>query len=304
MSTLPRRSRPYAHLAGDLSGWPKGTVPSPAVLRNLDQFSSELVDGEDGGDYEPENPIVLGPGGDVSGVAHCMRLDAGSFSGDIETVKGNKLAGDDLGEPGLILLSGAVPTLQSARTRTVVVPFTFQADAVSGTTPAGLDFSPFYEIDPVTLGIKLITSVSGARMFNVPLPLRGQHRGATIDHVDFEFIVAGTFAAVPADASKSRFRVLKVGSGDAYAALHTASVGAYDSGGWLIDPAATLATFTNNGKPRTATYACDQNNTGLDPDASFFMLQARLGQGAGPGVGSVMLCARVYLTAISDFRQE
>src|SRR4051812_16622967 len=96
--------RPYVHLAGDLSGWPKGFVPTPSHLRALDQYSSELVNGDEGGTWAPSAPIVLGAYASPS-----LTLDTASvFSGDVKTVSGNS-RGDELDTPGLVLQNGQPP---------------------------------------------------------------------------------------------------------------------------------------------------------------------------------------------------
>ena len=113
--------RPYIHLAGDLSGYPKGFVPSHAWGRRLDQFSSELVNGDEGGEYAPTSPLVIGPHGtptiDLTSVGSVL-------SGDVETVKGNRLDDSIDSTPGLVLLAGAVPALAATASRIVTVPFT------------------------------------------------------------------------------------------------------------------------------------------------------------------------------------
>ncbi len=283
--------RPYVHLAGDLSGWPQGFTPTPAHLRNLDQFSSELVNGDEGGSYAPTSPIVVGPWGTPT----VTLSTAGSvLSGDIETAAGNGRDATLDVLPGLILQSSAVPTFQSSRTKSVVVGFSafMETDSLAATN------EPKFEVDPVTLGAKAL-AISNARMVSVPLPIRAQHRGSTIASVDFRVIVAGRHTALP--GVMMRFRVLKV-TGNTAAALHTV-IGDYDANGWYVDPAATVALFTNNGQPRTLTYTPDQNHTSLDPTNAFWMVQARMSDAAAQ-IGSIFLSATVHLTTIADFRQE
>jgi hypothetical protein len=280
--------RPYVHLAGDLSGWPKGFVPTPAFLRNLDQFSSELVNGDEGGTYEPTDPIVLGPYGTP---AITLSTVGSVLSGDIETVVGNSRDESLDAISGLVLQSSALPTFQTARTRSVVVGFTNFMEVQS----LAVLLEPRFDVDPLTLGARSIVSADSSRMVCVPLPLRAQHRGSTISSVDFRFIIANPQTALP--AVMPRFRVLAV-SADTAAALHTV-VGDYDANGWYTDPTATVATFTNNGQVRTLTYTPDQNHTSIDPSNTFFMAQVRM-----TTLGAIIISATVNLTAIADYRQE
>lgn len=288
--------RPFVNLAGDLSGWPLGFVPTPAFLRNLDQYSSELVNGDEGGDWSPFDPIVIGPHGTPT-----VTLDtAGSvLSGDVETVKGNQLDARLDATPGLVLQGGAIPTFANARSRTIVVPFTCFIEGRLNTLP--LPF-PFYEIDPVTLGAKSnllgdLYSYSDTVIVSVPFPVRAQHRNATIDSIDFRVLIAGQFRTMP--ATPMHLRIVRV-SANTSVALHS-NGGDYDANGWYADPASTVAEFTGNGEPRVLTYTPDQNNTALDPSTDYFMLQCR---GASVFSNCIFLSAAVKLSAIADMRQE
>lgn len=283
--------RPYVHLAGDLSGWPLGTVPVPATGKKLDQFSSELVNGDEGGGWGPEGPIVLGPYGTPT-----ITIDTGSLlSGDVETVKGNGLGTEIDAIPGLVLIGGANPPFQNVRSRTVVVGFTnFVENDTSTTTNI-----PRVLADPLTLGAKFYSSLANNRIVSVPLPLRAQHRGGYITQVDFRFIVAGgaLWTAVPGSAL--RFRVARI-TADVVDPLHS-NGGGYDANGNLIDPAATLLDFTNNGQVRTLSYIPDQNYGPINPDTEWYVFQAR--PFTGPGLGSVFVSATFTITSIADLRE-
>lgn len=298
--------RKYVHLAGNLSGWPLGFVPSPATLRNLDQHSSELVNGDDGGTYSPETPIVIGP----YGVPTVNLSNAGSLlSGDVETVKGNRLDTSCEPTPGLVLLGGAVPALSAGVLRSVAVPFTSwdESRVVAGVPLIYLldGEMNFYALDPVTLSM---TALSGMDLFTVgntvvvtvPLPQRAMHRAATIERIDVRFRVNGQQRVLP--ATLPSIRVLRVRPvPDAQFALHTAA-GGYDANGWLVDTAATVAAYTFGGEPRTLSYIPDQYNTAIDPTQEFYLLQMR--GSTAPWVGSSWLSATVSLSGIVDMRQE
>lgn len=285
--------RPFIELAGDLSGWPKGFVPSPAFLRKLDQFSSELVNGDEGGSWEPEDPIVLGPVG-----ATTMTFSSGNslLSGDVETVKGN--ADDEtVNQAGLILTGGAAPIFETSRTRDIVVPLGIHIEALSGSAQN----NPRFEIDPLTLGARRIISNNTSDILTVPLPIRAQHSGATIASVDFRFQVASQRSALP--STMPRVRVARL-TGGTIAPLQSSTSSPYDANGWYVDQAGTASAYFNNGQTRTLTYTCNQNNASLDQSNKLWMVQIRDEGGGNNFVGNIFLSAVVHLTSIADFRQE
>ena len=273
--------------------WPLSTTPSPQRFRNLDQHASELVNGEDGGEWNPASPIVLGP----YTTPNLTLNTAGSvFSGDIETVKGNG-RGDGLDKAGLVLLSNEHPTFQTPRERTVVVGFVAWSEATS----LAVTNNPSFELDPVRFCARAIKA-SNSVICTVPLPLRAQHRGATLSSVDFRYAIEGARTALP--PSMPRFRVIKI-SGDTIVSLHTAA-GAYDANGWYVDQAATPGDYYNNNQTRIATFTPDQNHTNLDPTNATWAVQWRNeGGGIAPaGVGNLFMSATLHLTNIVDMRQE
>lgn len=290
---------PYASILGT---YPKGLVPTPKLLRDLDQFSSELVNGEDGGTWSPSAPIVIGPYHVESPTTEgTVNLTTGTslLSGDVETVAGNS-RGDEIDIPGLVLEGSSYPTFQTARGRTVVVPFTGWIEQESNQALT----NPRSEFDETLFAPRITTSLSSTRIYSVPLPLRAQHRGCTIASAEFQVLVAGRFTSVP--GTPQSVRLLKVGPGDVSASLASTG-GSYDANGWLVDPAATVADFTNNGNPRTLTFNCNQNHTSIDPDSAFFMAQWRpwqFGGGITTGLGSLILSVKLTLTSLADLRQE
>ncbi len=284
--------RRYVHLAGDLSGYPKGMVPEPAWGRRLDQFSSELVNGDEGGTWAPETPIVIGPRSTPT-----ITIGNGSLlSGDIETVRGNSAGTDIDAIPGLVLSGSAVPTFQSTRSRTVVVGFAnfTEYDSLSATN------IPRVLVDPLTLGAKLYSSLTSSRIISAPFPLRAQHRGGTITNVAFRFIVAGGALWTALPGTMLRVRVARIRA-DVVAALHT-TTGVYDANGYYEDDAATVAAFVNNGQVRTINYVPNQNNGPIDPDQDWYVLQIRPFTGT-QGLGSIIVSATVTITGIAGLRE-
>lgn len=292
--------QPYIHLAGNLSGWPLGMVPTPRILRRFDQYSSELVNGEEGGTYAPESPIVVGnarPGAvgqsDISFISSACLLD-----GDVETVKGND-TGDAAYESGLILNPGAYPDLQSSHSRIVVVHFAFCVE--SGVQNSGPTTT--HDIDPVTLGARTVSPgydlVSGPPVLTVALPFNARHRSANIFQVDFRFALAGQRSAIP--GNKPKFRIARASS-SAIQTMHTAA-GGYDANGWLTDPAATVATYVNANKTRTVSYVPNQNHLDIDPSLWAYFVQIQT-EDLTVGNGDVWLSAAVTLTNILNMKQE
>ena len=301
--------RRHIVLAGDLSGWPKGITPSPALMKRLDQYSSELVNGEDGGTWSPADPIVIGPYRNPEDLTtETILFDGvGSMTGDIETVKGNSKAGTVQGFTGLVMSGGSLPEFQSARSRTIVVPFVGFTESANATR----SFREMYEVDPLTLGCrgiyrKVVSDIEGiisqlepstSQIVGVPFPTRAQHRSATFSSFVFRVLIVGNYNAVPATPMK--FRVVRV-TGDTVVALHS-NGGGYDANGWLSDTAATPADYMNGGQVREFTYVPDQNHTSIDPSTDFFMMQARA---SSDFRNSVFLSAVVTLGGITDMRQE
>lgn len=289
---MPRR--PYVYLGGV---WPFGFAPQPAHFRKLDQFSSELVNGEDGGTWEPEEPIILGPFGGAPAATVALTTSGSILSGNVETVLGNE-DGDEVNQPGLVLQSGAVPTFQSARSRIVTVGFTNAFYSESGTAQ---NVEPYFVERQTLAGVLGGSGPAASRMHTVVVPIRGQHRGATIAQVDFRIIVAASSqATLPVTGNAARFRIAKV-VGDTTVFLHDNTSG-YDANGWLIDPAATAAAWHNNGQVRTIPFVPNQNHTNIDPSTSWFMVQMR--PAFGMAVGTMLLSATITLTGIADYRQE
>lgn len=289
--------RPYIHLAGDQSLWPRGFAPQVSHFRALDQFSSELINGEEGGTWVPTEPLVLG-----GTIANALRLNtSGSvISGDVETVDGNEL-GTELETPGLILQSGAVPTFPTPRTRIINVGFTNAFHAVNGTPE-----SEYHAVDPDSGALMIVGTPPSVMVFAAVIPIRGTHKGATISQVDFRFIAAGdpNAAAVPAATSSFAGRVLRCSS-SAVAHFHSATAnvpGGYSAAGWRWDTATTVADWLNNGQVRTHTYTPDQNHTNVDPESYFYMVQMRTAIGAL--AGTMFLSAAIHLTNIVDYRPE
>jgi hypothetical protein len=292
---------PYTFLAGDLSGWPVGTTPTPRLLQRLDQFSSELVNGVDGGSWAPVDPIVIGP----QAIETIVLSTAGSvLAADIETVKGNRPG--VMGQPGLVLLGTPAPLFQTPRTRDVVVPFSFWSE--SNVNAGEFDAGWYrYELDPLTLGARSTSRFQAVLpdvVAIVPLPIRAQHRGATIASIDFRYRIGQRRVALP--TTQPKFRAIRVHRDDLALPLHT-NAGGYDVQGWLIETAADINAYYNGGNTKTITYTPNQNHANIDPDTHFWAVQWIDDDAFLTGdesIGNTFLSATIHLTNIIDLRQE
>lgn len=94
--------------------WPRHIVPTPSKLTQLDQVTSEALNGTNGGNYNPTSPIYIGGSGiDIRGTNSIL-------SGTLVTDRGSR--GIRLGQPSVR------PSFVTARTRTVVFPLTTSND--------------------------------------------------------------------------------------------------------------------------------------------------------------------------------
>lgn len=275
---------------------PAGAVITPSRLRNLDQFSSELVNGEEGGTYAPSDPIVLG-----SSVTPAVAIGNGStLTGDVTTADGNS-RGDDIDTPGLVLQGGAYPAFVTPRERTIVVPFVSfneiqcEREILGVAVPTG----GAHSFDGDMWGVKTASSWTVPRLLLFPLPLRAQHTGATIDWVDFRYRITRPRSAIPAIVPK--FRVARC-STVSTAGLHT-NGGGYNADGFLPDQAATAADYWNYGQTRTLRYTPDQYNTSLAPQNYQYVLEIWT-EKPSDGLDTVYLSATVKLSAIATMRHE
>lgn len=275
--------------------FPVGTVPTPGLLKRLDKYSSEMINGDEGGTYAPASPIVFGPGS-VLLPALTFTQASSEFTGDIETVKGNSKAAEAESEPpGIFLRAGVFPEFESARTRAPVVPFSSWAEGL-----AALDDVPFYVLDPVFFGARAIVTNLAPRPAAVAVPFRAAHHGATITSVTFRFVVTNRRAALP--ATQPGFRVLRQSTGSGLQPLLSAGGGA-DANGWKYSTAANAAVYWNNGKVQDVEYACDQNNV-VDAGAYAYMVQFIDEVDTGGPHGNVYLSATFNITNLTHYRPE
>lgn len=236
---------------------PNGWVPSPRILRDLDQWSSEIINAGDGGTWNPTSPIVLGRG-NVFPLMNITTVGT-TFTGDVETVRGNS-RGDF---SGIQLIGGSVPSwpwFESARLHDYFVPFNQWTEArVIG------DEGPMqFGLDPNYATIKRIHTDSD-HLFLVVLPPQAFIFGGAVSQVTFYYRVVQR-TALPTTLPKFRV-VRKVGTG-VTEPCHDNS-GGYDASGFLEDTAASASAYYNFGQVREVAYECNQNADDIDSDEMF-----------------------------------
>lgn len=150
--------------------WPSVIIPTPDAMRRMDQAASECIDGDNGGTWNPSSPIIIGGAG-VS-LLNNVRLTG--------VVTGPRAAGG-----GGIVLTSQFVVLETARTRTTVVPLRDFLTRVDGD-------SPYNELGA---GISAFAAVGGA--FSCELPSRRIHRGYTPLSVTLRMRVGARPGSVP-----------------------------------------------------------------------------------------------------------
>lgn len=159
--------------------WPLTAVPSPEVMRAMDQMASELVDGDHGGVWAPSSPIVIGGAG--------MTL---SVSGTLNGVS----TGPRAASGGGIVLGSSYLTLASARARVTVIPLRdFLARSDDNTT----------NYNESGAGIANV-----AAGFSCRVPSYRLHKGYTPTSVTLRMRVGTRPAAVP--TAMPGFRITRV----------------------------------------------------------------------------------------------
>jgi hypothetical protein len=149
-------------------------VITPGFVRHLDKDSSQSINGDEGGVWTPDKPIVIGGAG-------VLIEDAGGFAGGVTTGTSRGATG------GALVLGDDDWPEHAARTRTVLFP-------VVDRLGARLDYTDWVtSVEPGALklgavsGISLVIDIDGRR-----LPA-----GATIASVTLRFSVGDKPTAVP-----------------------------------------------------------------------------------------------------------
>lgn len=301
---------PFVNVTGS---WPKGTVPTGPKLHKLDQHSSELVNGDEGGTWTPRTPIVIGFKPRVGDTNARLYVAADSLiSGDIETVKGNRRQPRQVGasvgieayEPG----TPAAPVFETPRSRTIDVAFTCWTESteIAGNGDPHAS-EALFAFDPVLMCPRSVMGTVDKRSDNVgvfPLPLRGNHHGARIASVTFYFQIGSRPTALP--AQKPHFRIVRYEAADGSAVKMHSFGGAYDSVGWLVDPSANVSTYFDDGNVRSLTYVPDLNNENLDTSGYGYALQWLDDDNDIPEgeQGNAFLGARIVIDQIVSLRSE
>ena len=158
------------------SQWAATTVPTPDLLRHLDQRSFEGVNGDAGGVYAPKKPIVIGGSGlQLPNVTHTHAM-AGLATGR------SAAAG------GAIILATQYPGLIPPRQRNTVQ---FLRDF------AGMGESG-NQLDGVVPGAVTLAGNNANSYLAAVIHPRRLHDGATLNRITLRMKVGGVPAAFPA----------------------------------------------------------------------------------------------------------
>jgi hypothetical protein len=159
-------------------------VPTPSQVRRLDQQTSESVNGDEGGTWHPEKPIIIGGAG--------VRLfGASSITGGVTT---GKYAPDG----ALLLGDSDYPEYVTPRTRTVLFPIVddYWAAADDNATSQSPLVADYVQGEPGRF--QLTKQTVGAAVTSMGLDTKRFPPGATISEVRLCFRVGMKPATVPA----------------------------------------------------------------------------------------------------------
>lgn len=155
------------------------TLATPAAMSRLDQHVSELIDGEEGGTWNPSAPITVG--------GECLSLESTGCKilGGVRTAQGGRLA----------LGPNHYPVFD-ARNRDVVVPLR----SVLEVSEADFDGTNDYAAVPGSLRLR-------GTLAQIMIPPLGLHPGATLTAFRLRFRVGVAPSAVP--SRMPAFRIVR-----------------------------------------------------------------------------------------------
>lgn len=177
------------------------TVIEPSNVRDLDQQASESINGDEGGTWNPVEPIAIGGLG-VKLVTDPAAATA-NFTGPIRTGPLSQ---------GLILGDNEVPVFETARTTSFAIHLG-NIFAKSESQPTVRFNSPFDAGVPGRIQTTSRTSGATVTYLNGWIPSYRLPRGSIISSVEFRFRVGYKPATLPAGLPMFRvFRVPKTGN--------------------------------------------------------------------------------------------
>lgn len=218
---------------------PTGTVPTPGRVRYFDQKTTEAINGDDGGTWNPQRPIVL-----VGPHAILVSATGSSMTGGVRTGRGS------------IALRQSViqyPTFSPARTRNVFIPFGRGHTGNTGSTTTPISGHQSYDIEPSTGGVRCIepfNSTFPGPEVQIAIPGRRLHNAGTLSTAFSPgvYSVALVFKVpVPRDhlpTSLPSFAIHRIDSSGNAAGL----------GGFLTMTPADPIVYHNNGQPYLVPY--------------------------------------------------
>jgi hypothetical protein len=231
------------------------TVPAPAKIAQLDQQTSESVNGDAGGTWAPETPIAVGGAG--------LTLNSiSAFSGGVRTRRGYSSAS----KPRIHLSTG-FPRFGTARSRTVVLmpPTHFKTD--------GSDEFIFDRNGQVNASERATTP---AINLSFQVPQSRLHNGGTLTSATFRWRLTREPSAIPGTPEAfALWRTSRTASelpGPTLIGLHSDDGVLYASG-QAFPSYANLAAYWANGSVKSFTYTCNQNHV-IDTGSYIYTIAA------------------------------
>lgn len=164
--------------------WSNDMVPGQADYQRWDVKQAKLINGDDGGTWNPTSPIILGSVPNVGNHS----LSTSFFTGGVYTLTG-----------GSVALSGAdntSPVLQVTRSRTITVPVIGSNVHVDLTSIAQIQrenaYLGFASIPP--LGFRLLASSAAV---HIEIPGRSLHHASRVATFGITFQVSQVPTSVP-----------------------------------------------------------------------------------------------------------
>ena len=252
--------------------WLSHTVPTARDLQRLDDLGSRSINGDEGGTWNPANPIIIG------GQPIQVTTAASSYEGGARTENGGRIVHAD----------NDVPIFNPVRTRSVLIPLYRLHDSTKG------------YVDYATNALGIVDQY--ANIFaTVQLDGRYFHKGATLSTATLTYRVGQPHTSLP--VALPGFNLARLNSTrTTFEFLHSNAYALVRS-----PPTVTADEYYNAGAPQSVTMTCNQNNTNIDPTTYVFVaILADEGFGGGtisPSL-NVFHSLKLDFTNVADMRFE
>lgn len=258
--------------------WHSVSVPTGRDMQRLDAMSSKLIDGDNGGTWNPTLPIVVGGAGLINDTGGFN----GSYEGGVLTSNGGRL----------LLGDNDWPLLPGTRSKTVVVPL----------LATRFDAPNAYQLEASTgVGIGLRTPYGVTNSFypQFGIPSRYMHHNATLSSAVLTVRVQTPVLTVPANlpgfwlSRLSRPRTVLSGGEQ----LKSTAAGLQ-----LLAAPGTADAYYAAGAAQAITMTCNQNNL-VDTTAYSYLLTLQT-PSLGFDTNFIFHSLTLNFTNIGDLRFE